>query len=84
MFAAIRSQSLRITATFELSTWNKSTIKYSILLTSPQLPLAMCRNFTKLASEPDTEPSAMLFITEIAARLIWSLKDQSLMVSVRK
>lgn len=56
-----------------LSCWSnvqypKSLHKYSILLTSAQLPLAILRNLMFVDEVPDSLPSAMLFIIETAAR----------------
>ena len=82
MFEPMRSVSSMSFAEVLLSIENRVSIKYNILRTSPQLPFAILRNLMKFASLPASEPSAMLFITDIAALRIWSLKPQSLILSV--
>ena len=55
----------------------RSSQRYNILLTSEQLPLAIFKYLINTASELYSEPSAILFIMETAARWIWSLKPKS-------
>lgn len=46
----------------------RSSQRYNMLRTSEQLPLAMFRKLMNFASDPDSDPSAMLFIIETEAR----------------
>ena len=53
-----------------------------MLRTSEQLPFAMFKKLMNLASEPDSDHSAMLFIIDTEDLWIWSLKPQSLQVVI--
>ena len=51
--------------------------RYNMLRTSAQLPFAMFKNLMFVVSEPDSLPSAILFMIETDARCIWSRKPKS-------
>ena len=61
----------------------KSSAVYSILFTSVQEPIAIPKNWMNIALSLAyllrSNPSAMLFITDMAARCIWSRNPKSLL-----